>query len=69
MLKKSSSPQTAILSAAVATLGKIGTPQSTAFLKKLAGSKTTQADVARKAMQSIQSRYTRQPQTAKSAKS
>lgn len=59
-LKKSSaSPQTAILSAAIATLGKIGTPQSTAFLKKLAGSKTAQAQAARKAMQSIQSRYSR----------
>jgi HEAT repeat protein len=62
-LKKSSaSPQTAILSAAIATLGKIGTPQSNAFLKKLAGSKTAQAEAARKAMQSIQSRYARQQQ-------
>lgn len=60
-LKKSSaSPQTAILSAAIATLDKIGTPQSTAFLKKLADSKTAQAQAARKAMQSIQSRYSRQ---------
>jgi HEAT repeat protein len=62
-LKKSSSPpQTAILSAAIATLAKIGTPQSTAFLKKLAGAKTAQAEAARKAMQSIQSRYARQQQ-------
>jgi HEAT repeat protein len=60
--KTSASPQTAILSATITTLGKIGTPQSTAFLKKLAGSKTAQAEAARKAMQSIQSRYARQQQ-------
>jgi hypothetical protein len=62
-LKRSSStPQTAILSTAVATLGKIGTPHSVAFLEKLAGSKKAQAEAARKAMQSIQSRYARQQQ-------
>ena len=62
-LKKSSStPQTAILSTAIAALGKIGTPHSVAFLKKLAGSKTAQAEAARKAMQSIQLRYARQQQ-------
>ena len=62
--KSSSSPQTAILSAAIATLGKIGTAQSTAFLKKMAGSKTAQAEAARKAMRSIQSRYARQQQAS-----
>jgi hypothetical protein len=62
-LKRSSStPQTAILSTAVATLGKIGTPHSVAFLEKLASSKKAQAEAARKAMQSIQSRYARQQQ-------
>ncbi|MGD8301394.1 MAG: HEAT repeat domain-containing protein [Desulfobacterales bacterium] len=64
--KPSSSPQTAILSAAIATLGKIGTPQSTAFLKKLAGSKTAQAEAARRAMRSIHSRYSRQQSDAPS---
>ena len=47
-LKKSASPHhTAILSAAIATLGKIGTVNSEAFLKKMAGSKTAQAEAAR----------------------
>jgi len=60
-LKKSSSThQNAILSAAIATLGKIGTPQSVVFLEKLAGSKTVQAEAARKAAQSIQLRYAKQ---------
>ena len=60
-LKKSASPHhTAILSAAIATLGKIGTVNSEAFLKKMAGSKTAQAEAARKAIESIQQRYTKQ---------
>ncbi|MGD9011263.1 MAG: HEAT repeat domain-containing protein [Desulfobacterales bacterium] len=64
-LKRSSSPpQTAILSAAIATLDKIGTPHSVAFLEKLAGSRTEQAEAAREAMQSIQSRYARQQPVA-----
>ena len=60
-LKKSTSPhQTAILSATIATLGKIGTTNSEAFLKKLAGAKTAQAEAARKAIESIQQRYAKQ---------
>ena len=60
-LKKSSSPHhTAILSAAIATLGKIGTANSEAFLKKMAGAKTAQAEAARKAIDSIRERYAKQ---------
>ena len=60
-LKKSTSPhQTAILSATIATLGKIGSTNSEAFLKKLAGAKTAQAEAARKAIESIQQRYAKQ---------
>jgi len=60
-LKKTSSPHhTAILSAAIATLGKIGTDNSEAFLKKLAGAKTAQAEAARKAIESIHARYAKQ---------
>lgn len=60
-LKRSDvTPQTTILSAAIATLGKIGTPQSTPFLQKLARSKTAQAEAAHKAALSIESRYARQ---------
>jgi HEAT repeat protein len=60
-LKKSSTPHyTAILSAAIATLGKIGTVNSEAFLKKMAGSKTAQAEAARKAIESIRLRYAKQ---------
>jgi hypothetical protein len=60
-LKKSTSPhQSAILSAVIATLAKIGTAHSEAFLKKLAGSKTSQADAARKAVESIRLRYAKQ---------
>ncbi len=60
-IKKSSSPyQKSILSATIATLGKIGTAKSEAFLKKLSGAKTSQADAARKAVESIQLRYSKQ---------
>jgi HEAT repeat protein len=60
-LKKSSSPHhTAILSSAIATLGKIGTVNSEAFLKKLAGTKTAQAEAASKAIESIRQRYAKQ---------
>ncbi|MEJ2098791.1 MAG: hypothetical protein P8X68_02285 [Desulfobacterales bacterium] len=60
-LKKSSSPhQTSILSAVIATLGKIGTTHSEAFLEKLAGTKTSQAEAARTALDSIRVRYTKQ---------
>jgi len=67
-LKKSASPhQTAILSAAIATLGKIGTVNSEAFLKKIAGSKTAQAEAARKAVESIRQRYAKQQAGAPAA--
>ena len=57
-LKKSSTPHhTAILSAAIATMGKIGTANSEAFLKKIAGAKTAQAEAARKAIEEIRLRY------------
>lgn len=57
-LKKSSSPhQNFILPAIIATLGKIGSAPSEAFLKKLAGAKTSQAEAARKAIESIRLRY------------
>jgi hypothetical protein len=60
-LKKSTSPHhTAILSAAIATLGKIGTANSEAFLKKMAGAKTAQAEAARTAIEDIRRRYTKQ---------
>jgi HEAT repeat protein len=60
-LTKSSSPyQKSILLAAIATLGKIGTSRSEAFLAKLAGAKTSQAEDARKAAESIKLRYAKQ---------
>jgi hypothetical protein len=60
-LKKTSSPhQTAILSAAIATLGKIGTANSEAFLNKIANAKTPQAEAARRAAESIRLRYAKQ---------
>jgi hypothetical protein len=60
-LKKSSSTyQKSILSAAIATLGKIGTSRSEAFLDKLAGAKTSQAEAARKATENIKLRYAKQ---------
>ncbi len=60
-LKKTSSPhEKSILSAAIATLGKIGTSRSEAFLDKLAGEKTAQAQAAREASQNIKLRYAKQ---------
>ena len=60
-LKKSSSPhQKSILSAAIATLGKIGTSRSEAFLNKLAGAKISQAQAAREAAENIKLRYAKQ---------
>jgi HEAT repeat protein len=60
-LKKSSSThQKSILSAAINTLGKIGTSRSEAFLDKLADGKTPQAEPARKAVESIRLRYAKQ---------
>ena len=60
-LKKSSSPHDiAIFSAAIATLGKIGTTNSEAFLNKIAGAKTAQAEAARKAADNIRLRYAKQ---------
>jgi HEAT repeat protein len=60
-LKKASSPHhNTILSAVITTLGKIGTTHSEAFLEKLAGAKTPQADAARKAIENIRLRYARQ---------
>jgi len=63
-LKKSSSPhQNSILSAVISTLSKIGTTHAEGFLEKLTGTKTPQADAARKAVESIRLRYAQQ-QTA-----
>ena len=56
--------QTSVLAAAIATLGKIGTPKSETFLSKLAGSKTPQAESARKAVESIKLRYAKQAANA-----
>ena len=64
-LKKSSSThQKSVLSAAINTLGKIGTSRSEAFLDKLAGGKTPQAEAARKAVESIRLRYAKQQDAA-----
>jgi HEAT repeat protein len=64
-LKKSSeSEQSAVISAAVTTLGKIGTPTSEAFLAKLAGSNSSQAKSAQKAVDDIHHRYNRQSEGA-----
>jgi HEAT repeat protein len=49
-----------ILTAVVATLGKIGTPRSEAFLTRLAAGKTPLAEAARKAVESIRHRYAKQ---------
>jgi len=51
------SDQSDVLSAAVATLGKIGTAKSEAFLEKLAGSKSPQAEPAQAAANQIKLRY------------
>ncbi|MGD8761250.1 MAG: HEAT repeat domain-containing protein [Desulfobacteraceae bacterium] len=64
-LKKSSeTDQTPIISATITTLGKIGTPKSEAFLAKLAGSKTNQAEPAQKAVDNIRMRYAKQAANA-----
>ena len=57
-LKKSIDPdQSDVLSAAIATLGKIGTDKSESFLEKLAGSKSPQAESAQAAANHIRLRY------------
>jgi HEAT repeat protein len=58
--KTDENDQSSILSAAIATLGKIGSPKSEAFLSKLAGSKAAQAESAQKAVESIKLRYAKQ---------
>ena len=58
--KSSASYQKSVLSATIATLGKIGTTKSEAFLNDLAGTKTSQAEAARDAAESIRLRYTKQ---------
>jgi hypothetical protein len=64
-LKKSSeSDQDLIISAAIPTLGKIGTPISEAFLAKLAGSKSSQAQAAQEAVDDINQRYNKQSASA-----
>jgi HEAT repeat protein len=64
-LKKSSeSDQALIITAAITTLGKIGTPISEAFLAKLAGGKSSQAEHAQKAVDEIKLRYSRQSANA-----
>jgi HEAT repeat protein len=64
LTKSSSHYQKSILLAAIATLGKIGTSRSEAFLAKLAGEKTSQAEDARKAAESIKLRYAKQQANA-----
>ena len=60
-LKRSSgSNQSAVLSAAITTLGNIGSPKSEKFLATLAGSKSPQADAARKAANAIRLRNVEQ---------
>ena len=64
-LKKSSeSDQTPMISAIITTLGKIGTPKSEAFLTKLAGGKTNQAEPAQQAVDNIRVRYANQASNA-----
>jgi len=62
--KTSEADQASILTAAIATLGKIGTPKSEAFLAKLAGTKTSQAEAARKAVEDIKLRDAQQADSA-----
>ena len=54
--KSSDSDQSAILSAAITTLGNIGGPKSETFLDELAGSKSPQAEPAQKAASNIRLR-------------
>jgi HEAT repeat protein len=57
-LRKSiDSDQSDVLSAAIATLGKIGTAKSESFLEKLAGSRSPQAEPAQAAANHIKLRY------------
>ena len=61
-IKKSSGPhQSAVLSAAITTLGNIGGPKSEEFLEKLAGSKSPQVEPAQKAADTIKLRNIEQP--------
>jgi hypothetical protein len=56
-IKKSSGPdQSAVLSAAITTLGNIGGPKSEAFIDKLAASKSPQSEPAQKAANNIRLR-------------
>ncbi|UCE52953.1 MAG: hypothetical protein JSV31_27475 [Desulfobacterales bacterium] len=64
-LKKSGeTDQNPILSAAIATLGKIGTLKSEAFLTNMVGSKTPHSEPAQKAINDIRLRYAQQPASA-----
>jgi HEAT repeat protein len=65
-IKKSSDPdQSAVLSAAITTLGNIGGPKSEAFLDKLAASKSPQSEPAQKAANNIRLRNVEQLSQAK----
>jgi HEAT repeat protein len=56
-IKKTTGPDlSAVLSAAITTLGNIGGPESESFLEKLAGSKSPQAEPAQKAANNIKLR-------------
>ena len=67
-IKKSSAPYSkSILSAAISTLGKIGTTKSEAFLVKLASAKTSHAEAARAAAESIRMRYAKQASASPSS--
>ena len=60
-IKKSSGPdQSAVLSAAITTLGNIGGPKSEAFLDKLAARKSPQSEPAQKAANNIRLRNVEQ---------
>ena len=58
--KSNAADQSLILSAAIATLGKIGTPKSASFLDKMVASKTAQSEPARNALAEIRLRYAKQ---------
>jgi hypothetical protein len=60
LTKSGETDQAPIISATITTLGKIGTPKSEAFLAKLAGGKTNQAEPAQKAVDNIRVRYANQ---------
>ena len=57
LTKYSASDQSVLLSAAVSTLGNIGTTRSETFLEKLAGNESPQAEMAQKAANNIRLRY------------